>query len=241
MLEAAGLCAGYGNVPVLRQVSLRLGRGEVLVVAGPNGAGKSTLARAICGFIAPSAGRVTLDGREVTGGRPERLAQAGLRLVFDGHRIFPDLSVIANIRLGAIHRADRRALSTQLDRVFGVFPVLAERLHAFARDLSGGQQQMVALAQAFVGRPRVLVCDEPSLGLAESLMPSIMAFLREWANEGTAILLIEQKLDLALPYADRFIMLDRGQIVQESAAAEVRAARKMARAPSRRGLTLEPH
>jgi branched-chain amino acid transport system ATP-binding protein len=133
-----------------------------------------------------------------------------LRLVLDGHRVFPELTVADNIRLGG---TDRRKVERLAADVYEIFPVLAEKLHSRARDLSGGQQQMLALAQAFVNEPRVLMVDEPSLGLAQALIPPILAFLRRWAQLGTAILMVEQQIDVALSSADRAMVLERGEIV----------------------------
>jgi branched-chain amino acid transport system ATP-binding protein len=212
MLEVRGLHAGYGRVPVLRDVSLTVRPGEVVLVLGANGAGKSTLLRSIAGFLRPTRGAVLLDGRDITGQPPETSARQGLRLILDGHRVFPELSVADNIRLGAAIRPDRADFETLAGPVLQFFPILRQKLRAPARDLSGGQQQMLALAQAFVARPRVLLCDEPSLGLAQALIPPILAFLRSWARQGTAVLVVEQQIDLALSIADRALVIERGAV-----------------------------
>lgn len=234
MLEVSGLTAGYGTVPVLRDISLSVAPGEILLIGGENGAGKSTLLRAIAGFNAPSAGSVRLDGVDLTGRAPERNAQAGLRLVLDGHRVFPELTVADNLRMGVAARGqgERAGLAQALERVHDIFPILAEKAQARARDLSGGQQQLLALAQAFVARPKVLMCDEPSMGLAQALMPPILSFLREWASDGTAIILVEQHLKITTPYCDRALILSRGEVALRSEAkdllsrlAEMNAAR----------------
>jgi branched-chain amino acid transport system ATP-binding protein len=146
-----------------------------------------------------------------------------LRLVLDGHRVFPDLTVLDNLRLGATLRFDRRGFEQGLDAIFAVFPVLRERLRSRARDLSGGQQQMLALGQAFVAQPRVLLCDEPSTGLAQALVPPILGFLRGWAAQGTAIVVVEQHVRIALPFADRAVLLEHGRLVLATAAGEFAA------------------
>lgn len=223
MLEVSGLFSGYGTVPVLRNVDLTVSAGEILLVAGENGAGKSTLLRTIGGFIKPTGGKVRLAGREVTGLRPDLLAKQGLRLVLDGHRVFPEISVWDNIRLGAVISPNPSHFSRAVDEVFEIFPILKERSRQRARDLSGGQQQMLALAQAFVAHPKVLLCDEPSLGLAQALLPSILTFLKDWARRGTAIVLVEQHVEIACRYADSGIVLDRGEVAVSCSASELLA------------------
>jgi branched-chain amino acid transport system ATP-binding protein len=222
MLEVTDLVAGYGDIPVLRGVSLRVDPGEILLIGGENGAGKSTLMRAIAGFNRPTGGRVLFDGADVTGQPPERLARAGLRLVLDNHRVFPELTVDDNLRMGvAARRDDRAGFARAVEEIFGVFPVLKEKRRARARDLSGGQQQILALGQAFVARPKVLLCDEPSMGLAQALLPPILSFLRRWAATGTAVVIVEQHLKTTQAYADRAMIVQRGQIALSCPAAEL--------------------
>lgn len=224
MLEVRNLHAGYGNVPVIEDVSLTAHPGEILLVGGENGAGKSTLMRAISGFNKPSAGEVLLDGRPLHGMAPEAIAQAGLRLVLDGHRVFPELSVFDNLRMGAAARkGDRAGFAAAVDEIYAVFPILKEKHRKYARDLSGGQQQMLALGQAFVAQPKVLLCDEPSMGLAQALLPQILAFLRKWAETGTAVVIVEQHLKVTAPYADRAMIIERGKVKFACAASELEA------------------
>jgi branched-chain amino acid transport system ATP-binding protein len=222
MLETRNLHSGYGRVPVLRGISLALQPGEILLVLGANGAGKSTLLRTIVGFIKPTAGSVHFDGADVSGRTPEELARLGLRLVLDGHRVFPNLTVADNIRLGAAMHGGRPSFETLAGPAFEMFPILREKLHEPARDLSGGQQQMVALAQAFASRPKVLLCDEPSLGLAQALVPPILAFLQAWARSGTAVVIVEQQIGLAISIADKAIVIDRGEEKLSGRAADLR-------------------
>jgi branched-chain amino acid transport system ATP-binding protein len=227
MLEVRNLHAGYGRVPVLHDVSLSVQPGEVMLVLGGNGAGKSTLLRGIAGFIKPTGGSILLNGRDITGHAPETNARDGLRLILDGHRVFPELSVADNIRLGATVRADRGAFETLAAEVLDFFPILRTKLRAAARDLSGGQQQMLALAQAFVARPAVLLCDEPSLGLAQALIPPILEFLRNWARAGTAVLIVEQQIGVALSIADRAVVIERGAITLAGTARELADDRRV--------------
>jgi branched-chain amino acid transport system ATP-binding protein len=222
MLRVENLHAGYGRVPVLRGIDLEVGAGEIVLVLGPNGAGKSTLLRTIGGFIKPTHGRVLLDGADVTGTAPEEMTRRGLRLVLDGHRVFPELSVRDNIRLGAAFRGGRPAFESIAGPSLEMFPILRQKLHSAARALSGGQQQMLALAQAFAAQPRVLLCDEPSLGIAQALIPPILEFLRRWAAMGTAVVIVEQQIEQALEVADRVLVIERGEVRLSGAAAEMK-------------------
>ena len=222
MLEVRGLHAGYGRVPVLRGIDLTVRPGEIVLVLGPNGAGKSTLLRSICGFIRPTQGSVRLDGENLTGLAPEEITRRGMRLVLDGHRVFPELSVRDNIRLGAAFRGGRPDFEQMAAPALEMFPILREKLLSPARDLSGGQQQMLALAQAFVAQPKVLLCDEPSLGIAQALIPPILDFLRRWAARGTAVVIVEQQIDSALAVADQAVILERGEIRLSGAAEELK-------------------
>jgi branched-chain amino acid transport system ATP-binding protein len=223
MLEVRNLHAGYGRVPVLHDVSLTVHPGEVVLVLGANGAGKSTLLRTIAGFVKPTRGVVLLGRRDVTGDAPERNARAGLRLILDGHRVFPELTVEDNIRLGGMVRHGADDFAARRNEVLEFFPVLKSKLRHAARNLSGGQQQMLALAQAFVARPAILLCDEPSLGLARALIPPILDFLRQWARAGTGVLIVEQQIDVALSVADRAVVVERGAITLAGTAAELAA------------------
>ncbi|MGE0733858.1 MAG: ABC transporter ATP-binding protein [Alphaproteobacteria bacterium] len=222
MLEVTGLHSGYGRVPVLRGVDFEAKPGEMLVILGRNGAGKSTLLRTLAGFIKPTDGSVRLGGTNLAGLGPEDIARRGLRLVLDGHRIFPRMSVTDNLKLGGAINANATRVRQLTEEVLALFPILAEKRTSWARDLSGGQQQMLALAQAFIGDPKVLLCDEPSLGLAQALIPPIMAFLKRWAGQGAAIVIVEQQIDLALSVADRVLVMERGEIALRGTASALK-------------------
>lgn len=217
MLKIDKLVSGYGALPVVRAVSFEVAPGEVLLIGGENGAGKSTLLRTIGGFINADRGTVMLDGLDLTRISPEGRVKAGLRLVLDGHRIFPEMSVFDNLRLGAAGAGNKGDFDKAVRDIFAVFPILEEKRGLYGRDLSGGQQQMLALGQAFVARPRVLLCDEPSLGLAQALLPDILRFLRRWADTGTAVVIVEQHLDLARDFADRTVFMQRGELLLDAA------------------------
>ncbi|HWU64929.1 MAG TPA: ABC transporter ATP-binding protein [Ensifer sp.] len=222
MLEVRNIVAGYGTIPVLRDVSLKANAGEILLIGGENGAGKSTLLGTIAGFNKPDQGEILLDGKPIGGMAPELVARSGLRLVLDGHRVFPELSVYDNLRLGAA-AGGRQVFKRALEEIYDVFPVLKEKHRLYARDLSGGQQQMLALGQAFIAQPKVLLCDEPSMGLAQALLPPILSFLRRWAETGTAVIIVEQHLAVTSSYADQAMIIERGTVKFSCPASELEA------------------
>lgn len=214
MLEVRGIQSGYGRVPILRDISLSAPSGQLTLVLGPNGAGKTTLLQSIAGFNRPTAGEVALDGKSITRLKPDQMVSEGLRLVLDGHRVFPRLTVAENIRLGAGRQP--KDFDARRRDVFEVFPILEQKLDQPASSLSGGQQQMLALAQAFMARPKALLVDEPSLGLAEMLIPTILSFLKKWSQMGTAVVLVEQRIDIALTYCDSVYVLKNGHVAFEA-------------------------
>ncbi len=223
-LVVSGLSAGYRAVPVLSDLSLTVADGEVVVIVGANGAGKTTLLKTLSGILSPSGGRILLDGVEI-GGRPSYwVARRGVVLVPEGRGIFGDQTVRDNLLLGALVRAERNAaaLGRDLERALALFPPLRERLDRLAGALSGGQQQMLALARGLLARPRVLLLDEPSLGLSPLLVRQIFDAIARLKAEGLTILLVEQLAGQALALADRAYVLERGRIMLEGPAAAVR-------------------
>ncbi|MCA1843347.1 MAG: ABC transporter ATP-binding protein, partial [Actinobacteria bacterium] len=205
-------------VPVLHDVALSVAPGEVVALLGANGAGKTTLLRVLAGELRPSAGSVDFHGRELVGLRPEGVVRAGVALVPEGRRMFAGLTVRENLLLGAYSR--RRAdLGPDLDRIYGFFPRLAERAEQAAGRLSGGEQQMVAIGRALMARPRLLMIDELSQGLAPTVVDDLIDLLPALAGDGLAILLVEQDVEAALAVAARGYVLELGSIVREGAAA----------------------
>jgi len=218
-LEVRNVDAGYGAVQVLWDVSIEVGAGEVVALIGANGAGKSTLLRVISGLLRPGRGLVAFQTRDVAGLAPERLVRLGIAHVPQGRRLFSDLSVRENLLLGAWARRERAAIAADLERMLDLFPSLADRLALPARQLSGGEQQMAAVARALMARPRLLLIDEPSLGLAPLAVRALMEVVVRLRREGVSILLVEQDVTVALGHADRGYVLETGRIVLADRAA----------------------
>ena len=220
-----GLSARYGAVAALRDVSLEVRAGELVALIGANGAGKSTLLRAIAGLVAPAAGRVALDGRDVTGQAPEAMIRAGVALVPERRRVFAPLTVLDNLELGGYAlprgRDFRSRLEAGVEEAYRLFPVLRRRRDQLAGTLSGGEQQMLAIGRALMTRPRLLLCDEPSLGLAPLVVAEIMRLLSTLREAGTTILLVEQNARMALRSADRAYVLEVGSVVLSGAATDL--------------------
>ena len=220
VLTIQQLSAGYGAAPVLQGVELTVHTGEMVVVLGANGAGKSTLMRALSGLHRPIQGIVELGRRNITTSTAHRIASAGLILVPEGRQVFPELTVLENIRLGAYHRR-RFDASQDLEPLLARFPALKPRLHTRAGLLSGGEQQMLAIARGLVARPRLLLLDEPSLGLAPVLIDTLFGVLAELRRAGITVLLVDQWVDFALAVADRGYVLQNGRVVHEGSAADI--------------------
>ncbi len=221
MLRARDLRICYGRVPAVHDVSLAVEPGRIQAVVGANGAGKSTLLRAIAGLNRVDAGSIELDGRPVHGLRPHQRVALGLALVPEGRRLFPRLTVRRNLELGAFTRRDRSEVAASLDFVLETFRILKERLGQLAGTLSGGEQQMLAIGRGLMSRPRLLMLDEPSWGVAPILVAKIFDTLQAINRAGVTILLVEQNVKRALAIADRATILQTGRAVAEGAAAEL--------------------
>jgi branched-chain amino acid transport system ATP-binding protein len=222
LLEVTDLVARYGAVEALRGVSLAVRPGELVTLLGANGAGKSTLLKAVVGLLAAARGRVLFEGEEITGRAPDDILRAGIALVPERRRVFGGLPVRDNLLLGAYAlprgRGFTRKVEQGLDEVHQLFPVLRERRAQLAGTLSGGEQQMLAIGRALMSRPRLLLCDEPSLGLAPLVVQEIMRLLRALRDRGTTVLLVEQNARVALRAADRGYVLETGAVAVEGSA-----------------------
>src|SRR5499426_536740 len=225
LLEISDLAAGYGKIGVLNGIDLTVGTGEVVALLGPNGAGKTTLLRAISGLL-PWSGRVRFAGHDLAGASPREAVRAGLGHVIEGHRVFTQLSVLDNLLLAAydLPRGERAA---RVEEVLELFPEIAAKRSERAASLSGGQQQILAVAQGLVRRPRLLMLDEPSAGLSPVLVDRVLVVVQRLREAGTAVLLVEQLIEKALALADRVYALARGSIVLEAGTDEADLPRRL--------------
>lgn len=219
-LQVTNVHAGYGNIPVLRDVSFHVDEGEVVAVIGPNGAGKTTLLKTISGLIAPTAGEITFVGQSIQGMAPHLVAKAGISHIPEGRRLFENMTVIENLLMGAYAKRENLKAGA-LDEVFQMFPILDERRQQRARDLSGGQKQMLALGRGLVSKPILMMLDEPSLGLAPNLVDNIYEELRKLRDLGLTVLLVEQNVSYALDFATRAYVLENGRIAMEGDSKEL--------------------
>jgi branched-chain amino acid transport system ATP-binding protein len=215
MLEVRDLQVAYGQAPALWGVSLELRERELLCVVGPNGAGKTTLINALAGLLRAHAGRIVLDGRDITTLPPHRFCDAGVAIVPEGRRLFGSMSVLENLEIGSLLAAAKARRADSLAAVLALFPVLKEKLGQAAGELSGGQQQMLAIGRALMARPRLLLLDEPSLGLSPLIVDEMFGAIRRVNDEGTAVLLVEQNVSMALRVAQRAYVLEQGRMVAE--------------------------
>jgi branched-chain amino acid transport system ATP-binding protein len=212
MLRLDGVYAGYGRAPVLSDVSVEVGQGDLVCLIGANGAGKSTTLKTISGLVRPSAGRIVFDGREIQGWRPQDILRAGIAHCPEGRRVFPHLTVRENLEMGAYVRKATGAVAADLERVLAHFPVLAERRRQAAGTLSGGEQQMLAIGRALMARPRLILFDEPSLGLAPTVVETTFRIIGEIQKDGTTVFMVEQNAYMALRMATRAYVMETGRI-----------------------------
>jgi len=221
VLALAGVSAGYGALPAITGVSLVVGEGEAVGLLGANGAGKSTTLRAISGLVRPGAGRITFFGADITDLPPYKVTALGIAHVPEGRQVFPELTVKENLEIGAYIPAARAERRRSLDLVFTIFPVLAERRQQLAGTMSGGEQQMLAVGRGLMLKPRLLMLDEPSLGLAPVVTDATFAKIEEIHAMGTAILLVEQNVSRALSLVDRAYVLESGRVIMEGTSTEL--------------------
>ncbi len=222
LLEIEDMHSYYGHIHALRGVSLTVEEGEVVTLIGSNGAGKTTTLRSVHGILPPREGRIVFAGEEIQGVPAHELIGRGIAQSPEGRRIFFRMTVLENLEMGAYHRNDRAEIQQDMDRVFDLFPRLKERTRQEAGTMSGGEQQMLAIGRALMSRPRLLLLDEPSMGLAPVLVERIFEIIREINEQGTTILLVEQNANVALEIATRGYVLETGAIVNSASASELR-------------------
>jgi len=222
MLEVAAISSYYGNIQALDAVSLRIDEGEIVTLIGANGAGKSTTLMSLSGVVPVRSGRIVFDGEELQGLSPDAIVARGIVQVPEGRRIFPQMSVLENLEMGAYLRSNKAIIRQDLDMVMALFPILAQRRHQPGGTLSGGEQQMLAISRALMARPRLLLLDEPSLGLAPLIIQQIFAIIgRINREQGTTVFLVEQNANQALKLAHRGYVMENGRITLADSAANL--------------------
>lgn len=221
MLRVEDLRVAYGGIEALKGISLEVEDGKIVTLIGANGAGKSTLLRTIVGLVKPQSGKITYNDQEITGLNSQKIVQTGLTLVPEGRRIFPNLTVLENLQIGAYMRNDKEEIAKDIKWVYELFPRLEERNWQMAGTLSGGEQQMLALGRALLSRPKLLMMDEPSLGLAPLIIKDIFTIIQEINSRGMTILLIEQNANMALKVAHKAYVLETGQITMSGTGQEI--------------------
>lgn len=228
LLKVEGLDAGYGDVPVLHDIDLEAAEGELIAVVGANGAGKTTLMSAITGLIRPTKGRVTFGGADITGQPAHAVTGLGLAMVPEGGRLFPFMTVEENLELGGFTKRVRSGNSTRMQEMIEMFPILGERRHQLAGKLSGGERQMCAIARAVMSRPKLLLLDEPSVGLSPLMVERVFDIVRTLAErEGLTMVMVEQNVGEALEVVSRAYVLSHGRIVRSGPASELKADKQI--------------
>ncbi len=228
MLEVENIHSYYGNIHALKGISLNIQKGEIITLIGANGAGKSTTLMSICGIEQPRSGSVIFEGRNITRLPAHEIVSLGICQVPEGRRIFPQLTVLENLEMGAYLRRDKDGIKDDLEYVFSLFPILSQRQHQTGGTLSGGEQQMLAISRAIMARPRLLLLDEPSLGLAPLIVQKIFEIIERINSEqGTTIFLVEQNANMALKHAHRGYVLQNGVVVQTDTAEALRNDEKV--------------
>lgn len=227
MLKIDELKVSYGGIEAVKGITFEVPERKIVTLIGANGAGKSTTLRTIAGLVKPAAGRIHLQGEDITALSPDRIVPKGITLVPEGRRVFPDLTVLENLRIGAYLRNDKDSIEKDIQWVYELFPRLQERSWQAAGTLSGGEQQMLAVGRALMSRPKLMMLDEPSLGLAPLVVQDIFSIIREINHQGVTILLIEQNANMALKIADLAYVLETGKITMSGTGAELLANEKV--------------
>lgn len=221
MLKLQGVSAGYGGTEIIRNVSLEVNKGEVVTIVGANGAGKTTTLRTICGIVKPKSGSIEFEGRRVDGLRSDEIVAAGITMVPEGRQLFPHLSVRDNLLMGSYQRSARAMANQRMDEVLQIFPRVKERIEQMAGSLSGGEQQMVAIARGLMSNPALLMFDEPSLGLSPVLMSQVFDVIDQIVELGRTVLIVEQNIVHTLKIADRGYVLENGEITMSGTGQEL--------------------
>lgn len=218
MLTLDNIVTHYGNIQALNGISLDVNQGEIVTIIGANGAGKTTTLKTICGLVSPTSGKVFFQDKDITGMPVSYIVEAGIAMVPEGRRVFPRMTVLENLKLGAYLNNDRQAVKNDLERVFELFPILKDRIKQISGTLSGGEQQMLSIGRALMARPKLLLLDEPSMGLAPKIVASIFDIIMQINREGTTILLVEQNARMALAIAHKGFVMETGTIVLQDTA-----------------------
>jgi branched-chain amino acid transport system ATP-binding protein len=228
MLKIKKLTVQYGPLPALYEISLEVKQGEVVSLLGPNGAGKTTLLLTLSGILKTTEGRIFFEGEDITNLNPHQVVSKGIGHVPQGRHIFPTLSVIDNLMMGAyLHRNEKKEIKKDLEWIYQLLPVLKERTHQRAGTLSGGEQQMLSIGRAMMGRPKLLLLDEPSLGLAPRLMDEVFATFREMNRKGLTLFIVEQEIHLSLSISKRGYLLRNGRVIKEGSASTLMESREL--------------
>lgn len=221
MLTIQNLETYYGNIRALKGISLEVPEGKIVSLIGANGAGKTTMMKTVAGVLTPRSGSITLNGKQVQGMKPHQLVKEGLALVPEGRQVLAPMTVLENLELGAYQRNDRQGIQQDIEKMFAWFPILKERVDQLAGTMSGGQQQMLAIARALMSRPKLLLLDEPSMGLAPIIVSDIFKVIQQINQEGTTVLIVEQNVRQVLKIADYGYVLESGQIVMSGEAQDL--------------------
>ena len=228
MLKIKKLTVQYGPLPALYEISLEVKEGEIVSLLGPNGAGKTTLLLTLSGILKTTEGRIIFEGEDITNLNPHKIVSKGMGHVPQGRHIFPTLSVMDNLMMGAyLHRKEKKEIKKELEWIYQLLPVLKERIHQRAGTLSGGEQQMLSIGRALMGRPKLLLLDEPSLGLAPRLMNEVFAKFREMNQKGLTLFIVEQEIHLSLSISKRGYLLRNGRVIKEGSASTLRESREL--------------